>query len=432
MRTILYHARLIPSPGEHADIEDGYLIIDGDKIAGIGEGKPPYDPEASMLNMRGKMILPGLINTHNHTPMILLRAIGDDLPLQEWLEQKMWPLEAKYTDGIAYWGSLLAQVEMIKSGTTTFADMYDHMDQVAAGVVESGLRASLSRGVIGLCSREEQVRKLREAVRFAEEWNQRAQGRIRTMISPHSAYTCPREYLVEIIESARELNLPIHTHLSETRREVADVERMSGKKTVYYLDELGLFDGPTLVAHAVHLEDGEIELLAEKGVKISHNLISNLKLGSGIMPMKKMRKAGLTISLGTDSAASNNSLDLFEEMRGVALLHKGVEEDPTLVTHREAFAMATMEGAKALFREEEIGSLEVGKKADLIVLEVKQPHFMPAEKFSSHIVYTARGADVLHSMVNGRWLMWNREVLTIDEERVLFEAERALKELISM
>lgn len=432
MRTILYHARLIPSPGEHAEIEDGYLIIDGDKIAGIGKGKPPYDPEAAMLNMRGKMILPGLINTHNHTPMILLRAIGDDLPLQDWLERKMWPLEAKYTDEIAYWGSLLAQVEMIKSGTTTFADMYDHMDQVAAGVVESGLRASLSRGVIGLCSREEQVRKLQEAVRFAEEWNHRAQGRIRTMISPHSAYTCPREYLAEIIESARKLNLPIHTHLSETRREVADVERMSGKKTVYYLDELGLFDGPTLVAHAVHLEDGEIELLAEKGVKISHNLISNLKLGSGIMPMKKMKKAGLTISLGTDSAASNNSLDLFEEMRGVALLHKGVEEDPTLVTHREAFAMATMEGAKALFREEEIGSLEVGKKADLIVLEVKQPHFMPAEKFPSHIVYTARGADVLHSMVNGRWLMWNREVLTIDEERVLFEAERALKELISM
>ncbi|WP_052330196.1 amidohydrolase [Thermicanus aegyptius] len=432
MRTVLYNARIIPGPGFDGAIQHGYVIVEGENIVRIGEGDPDGESEETRINLRGRIVLPGFINTHNHTPMILLRGIGDDLPLQEWLEKKMWPLEAKYTSEIAYWGSLLAQVEMIKSGTTTFADMYDNMDRVAEGVVESGLRAVLSRGIIGLCSREEQKRKLAEGVRFADEWNQTANGRIRTMISPHSAYTCPEGFLREIVEKAREMNLPIHTHLSETKKEVEDLKKQTGKGTVYYLDELGLFDGPSLVAHAVHLEDGEISLLAEKNVKISHNLISNLKLGSGIMPLKKMKNHRLTISLGTDSAASNNSLDLFEEMRGVALLHKGVEEDPTLVTAEEAFGMATMEGAKALFWEEEIGSLAPGKKADLIVVNINQSHFTPSRHFLSHLVYAARGGDVLHMMVNGRWLMWNREILTMDEERILYEAERAFDKLLAM
>lgn len=431
MKTILYQARILPMTGEDWAIDGGYLIIEGEKITAIGHGEPPIDPEASRLNMHGKIILPGLVNTHNHTPMILLRGIGDDLALQAWLEQKMWPLEAKYTARTTYWGSLLAQMEMIKSGTTTFADMYDHMEQVARGVVESGMRAVLSRGVIGLCSREEQLRKLREAVHFAKEWNGGGGSRIRTMLSPHSAYTCPAAYLSEIIEEARSLQLPIHTHLSETRREVAEVERLSGKRTVYYLDDLGLFDGPTLVAHAVHVDEGEIRLLAEKGARISHNPISNLKLGSGIMPIQRMMDAGLTLSLGTDSAASNNNLDLFEEVRIVALLHKGISEDSTLVTAAEALKMATVKGAKALFWEAEIGSLAPGKMADLIVLDQKQPHFTPIGQFPSHLVYTARGGDVLHTMVNGRWLMWNREVLTLDEERISFEAEKALKRLLS-
>jgi 5-methylthioadenosine/S-adenosylhomocysteine deaminase len=430
MRTILYNGSIYPIPGQSVFLHNGYLIIEGNRINEVGMGEPRWNDDDYVINLHGGLVLPGLVNTHNHTPMSLLRGYADDLPLQEWLSEKMWPLEAKYIPEMTYWASLLSQVEMLKSGTTTFADMYDNMDRVAEGVVQSGMRAVLSRGVIGLCSREEQIRKLKEAVEFVSRWHGGAGGRITAMFSPHSAYTCPKDYLIQIIEKARELKLPIHTHLSETEREVEQTVREHGERTVHFLNRIGLFDGPTLVAHAVHVDESELDVLAEKDVKVSHNPISNLKLGSGIAPVPKMLKKGITVSLGTDSSASNNNLDLFEELRMVALLHKGVHQEPTLIPASQALEMATLGGARALFLENEIGSLETGKKADLIVLDIDQPHYTPTNNLLSHVVYAGRGSDVKHVMIDGRWVVWNREIITVDEEEILFEAERALQHLL--
>jgi 5-methylthioadenosine/S-adenosylhomocysteine deaminase len=429
-RWLIEHGTFI-TLDEERPVLRGWLAVDGTDIAGMGEGEAPAeerDAAAERVDGKDLLFLPGLVNTHGHAAMTLLRGYADDLKLQEWLERYMWPMEAKFTGEDVYWGTALAAAEMIKSGTTTFADMYDHMDRVAEVAATSGLRAVLCRGVIGLGSEEVRRRKLDEAIRFAREWNGQADGRIRTMMAPHSPYTCPPAYIERFVEAAHELDLPIHTHMSETAAEVEQNVRDYGVRPVEHLDRLGVFTRPTLVAHAVHLTDEEIALLAERGVAVSHNPVSNLKLASGVARVSELLKAGVTVGLGTDSAASNNNLDLFEEMRLAALLHKGVTGDPTAVPADEALRMATLYGARALGLDK-VGMLRPGWRADLIAVSTARPHFVPHTDLVSHLVYAASGADVVHVWVNGKPLMRGRELMTLDEERIRFEAQRCFERL---
>lgn len=410
-------------------IRDGAMVIRDDRIAYVGEKKEALKEEAGeVVDGSRRCFLPGLINTHGHAAMSLLRGYADDLALQVWLEEHMWPMEARFTAEDVRAGTLLTLAEMIKSGTTCFVDMYDHMDEVARAAEEAGLRAVLCRGVIGIPA-EAQDAKLAEAVAFAKNWNGAADGRIRTMLAPHAPYTCPPDYIERIVAAAHELDVPLHTHMSETIREVEQNVAEYGARPVEHLRRLGVFSRPCLVAHAVHLTDEEIAMLAAHGVHVSHNPGSNLKLASGIARVADMRKAGITVSLGTDSSASNNNVDLFEEMRLATLLQKGTTLDPTAIPAAEALAMATADGAAAVWQADRLGRLAPGMKADFIAVDIDQPHFYPHTDLVSHLVYSASGHDVADVCVDGRWLMRNRELLTLDEERINHEANRRLERL---
>ncbi|SMO43415.1 amidohydrolase family protein [Melghirimyces algeriensis] len=430
MKQLLKNARILSMGQDNQILDDAYLLIDGSMIAQIGSGQPPEGID-EVVDMKDRLLLPGLINTHSHAAMTLLRGFADDLPLQTWLEEKMWPIEGRFGPEQVKWGTALAVVEMIRSGVTCYADMYDHMDEVAQVTVEAGLRARLCRGVIGLGSSEEQENKRREAVQFARNWNGAGEGRITTMLAPHAPYTCPPDYIERIVSDAEDLNLPIHIHMSETRAEVETNVKEYGVRPVEHLERLGVFNRPTLVAHAVHVTEEEIQMLAEYGVKISHNPGSNLKLGSGIAPIPAMLKAGIRPSLGTDGAASNNNLDMLEEIRLAALIHKGVQEDPEAVPAETALRMGTSFGAEALFLDHAIGTLEPGKQADLISVDLTGAHMQPPHDLLSHIVYSAGRDDVRDVYVDGIPLMQNGELCTLDEEKIRYEALQAFEEVKS-
>ncbi|MFD3273476.1 amidohydrolase [Paenibacillus dendritiformis] len=418
-------------PGAERTAVTGTMVIENDMIVYVGEHLPQeYDtPEAVRIDGKGLFFMPGLINTHGHAAMSLLRGYGDDMVLQSWLQEKMWPMEAKFTAEDVRWGTALSVLEMLKGGTTTFVDMYDHMDEVAKVVEESGMRACLMRGAIGLCPEDVQEAKLREAVQFARDWHGKADGRIATMLAPHAPYTCPPGFIEKFVQAAHDLDLPLHTHMSETAAEVAQNVADYGLRPVAHLEKLGFFSRPSFVAHGVHLTDEEIEVLARHDVAVSHNPGSNLKLASGVARVPELLRAGVTVSLGTDGPASNNNLDMFEEMRLAALIHKGVSGDPTAVPAAEAMRMGTLYGAQTI-RAEKLGLLEAGMKADIVAVNVNQPHFVPHTDFVSHMIYSASAKDVAHVWVDGRQVVKDGQCLTLDEERILYEAGRCFERLL--
>ncbi|WP_195570889.1 amidohydrolase [Paenibacillus sp. 1001270B_150601_E10] len=409
----------------------GYMVVEDDRIAFIGEELPSeYETaEAEYLDGSRLFFMPGLVNTHGHAAMTLLRGYGDDMVLQQWLQEKMWPMEAKFTDQDVYAGTALAVLEMLKTGTTTFVDMYDHMNEVATVCEQSGIRASLMRGAIGLCSEEVQQQKLNEAVLFAKDWNHAADGRITTMLAPHAPYTCPPAFIEKFVQAAHDLDLMLHTHMSETAAEVEQNVTDYGLRPVTHLEKLGFFSRPSYVAHAVHLTDEEIEVLAKYNVGVSHNPASNLKLASGIARVTDLLKANVNVSIGTDGAASNNNLDMFDEMRLTALIHKGVSGDPTAVPAAEAMRIATVNGAK-MIQLQDVGLLEAGMKADFIAINIDQPHLLPHTDLVSHMVYAATGRDVAHVFVDGKQVVKDGHCITMDEERVRYDASQAFEGLL--
>jgi 5-methylthioadenosine/S-adenosylhomocysteine deaminase len=414
---------------EENPIIQGSMAFENNLITYIGNNPPEsLDQYDERIDGSNKLYMPGLVNTHCHAAMSLLRGYGDDLALQVWLQEKMWPMEGRFTAHDVKYGTLLSILEMIKGGTTTFVDMYDHMNEVAQAVEQSGMRACLTRGVIGLCPPDVQVSKLAEARQFALDWHGKAGGRITTMMSPHAPYTCPPDYIEKIVAVSQELNLPIHTHMSETSREVQENMEQYGLRPVAHLAKLGVFSRPALVAHAVHLTDEEIELLALHDVRVSHNPGSNLKLASGVARVPELLRKGIKVSLGTDGPASNNNLDMFEEMRLAALIHKGVSGDPTAVPADAAIRMGTLDGARSIWLGD-VGALQVGMKADFIALDIDQPHFFPKTNFISHAIYSASAKDVTDVWVDGRLIVKNGACLTLDEEKVLYEAQKCFERL---
>ena len=426
---ILIKGATVVTMNESNDIiQNGDILIENDTIKSVGTSIPDELPESlKVISGKNKVVIPGLINLHNHAAMTLFRSFADDLPLQEWLQTKIFPAEERLTAEDVYWGSSLAILEMLKGGTTTFVDMYFFMDEVAKACCNSGIRAVLSQGIIGTNSIIG-YQSLQKAKSFAFNWHNQAGGRITTMLGPHAPYTCPPKFLQKVIDEADKLNSPIHIHLAETRKEVEDCLNQYKKTPIKLVNEIGLFERNVLAAHCVHLSDDDINLLVSKQVGIAHNPSSNLKLGSGIAPLRDLIKEGARVGLGTDGAASNNNLDMFEEMRLAALLQKGYHKNPSLVPATQALGMATREGAKAL-NMNNLGVIEPGYKADMAILDFKKPHLQPHLDTIAHIVYSASASDVETVIVDGKILVENGCCLTLDEEKIYAEVSRRAKKL---
>lgn len=430
-KIIIRGADILPMTGNQRVISNGEIAIEGNEILSVGEqGSLPAqfiaDIEIDGSNM---VAMPGFINCHTHGAMTLLRGYADDLPLMEWLNEKIWPFEAKLQAEDIYYGTLLACLEMIKSGTTTFADMYFFMEQAAKAVEQSGMRAVLSRGLIGVAPHGMQA--LEENKEFVRRYQGAANGRITTMLGPHAPYTCPPEYLQRVMAAAEELGVGLHIHLAETATEYADIVNQYGKSPIAHVESLGLFKYPTLAAHCVHLDQADIEILARRGVSVVHNPESNMKLASGIAPVPKMLQAGVNVALGTDGASSNNNLDLMEEMRTAALLHKVSSMDPTIMPANTALEMATVSGAKALGLENQIGQLKPGMKADIILVNFNAPHLYPKHDIYAHLVYSAHSADVDTVIIDGELVMQGRKILTLNEAEILEKVMGCTARLLS-
>lgn len=410
-------------------IKRGSLAIEGDRITAVGE-KVEGQGDV-VIDAKGKVVLPGLINAHTHLSMTLLRGLADDMPLMEWLETKIWPIEKNLRKGDCYYAALLGCLEMIKSGTTCFADQYFFMEDVARAVEESGIRGVLSYGIIEMDDPQRRESELRTGEKFVREYHGKAGGRVLTMFGPHAAYTCSPECLLKTKELARKYGVGIHTHVAESRDEVDRMVKKYGKRPVEHLDAIGFLGPEVLAAHCVWLTGHEISIIRERGVKPVHNPVSNMKIACGIAPVPELLAAGIPVALGTDGAASNNSLDLLSEMKFAALLNKVGKLDPTVMPAPAVLEMATINGATALGLRDEIGSLEVGKKADVVLIDLKQPHFTPLHNVISHLVYNAVGSDVDTVIVDGKIIMQEREVLTLDEAKVLRDAQRTAEDLIN-
>jgi 5-methylthioadenosine/S-adenosylhomocysteine deaminase len=408
------------APGHPAPIQRGYIGIRGSQIACLGEADPLGWKAREVIDARGTLILPGLINTHTHSAMTLFRGLADDLPLKEWLEQHIFPAEARFINPeTVYWGSLLACAEMIRSGTTTLADGYFCLEGSARAMEQSGMRAVLAPGVIdfpapGVPDPADTIRAARD---FIEQWSGRS-PRIRLGLFPHSPYTCSPRTLRQAKDLALGKGLPYFIHLAETRDEVSLVRDRTGFTPVRFLKRIGCLDASTIGVHVNHVDQEEMDLLADAGVRVSHCPESNMKLGSGVTPLLELLARGIVVGLGTDGCAGNNDLDLIREMGSAARLHKVTRLDPARPASRSVVEMATVQAAGVLGLEKEIGSLEVGKQADLIMLNLDQPHLTPLYHPLSHLVYAASGADVDTVFIAGKMVMRQRRLLTLDWEEI--------------
>ncbi len=403
------------------------ILIEGNRITQIGT--VTTTDAMQVIDATGMVVMPGLTNCHNHAYMSLLRGYCDDLRLFEWLSEKMWPAEEKMDGEDVYWGTMLGVAEMIKSGTTTFADMSFFMDSVAKAVDETGIRAALCQGL--LFHDDNVNRRLEATHRLFSIWRGKANGRINTMVGPHAPQTCPPDKIKLAIALAKELDSAIHIHLAETNEEVNQIRTQYNKTPTEYLADLGLFDScHVLLAHAVHLTEGDISLLRNIKGGISHNPISNQKLGCGTAPVVELTRAGINVALGTDGAASTLTLDMFEEIKAAAWLQKNKHYDPTVLNAYQALQMATIAGAKALGLEDQIGTIEPGKKADLILVDIEKPHLYPHNDLCALLAYSANGADVDTVIIDGKLIMHHRTLLTIDEKQVLQQARRCSKRLL--
>jgi 5-methylthioadenosine/S-adenosylhomocysteine deaminase len=380
-------------------------------------------PADSEIDGRGKIALPGLINAHTHLSMTLFRGFADDMQLQDWLQKKIWPLETKLTGEACYYGALLGSAEMILSGTTSFLDMYFHMEDVARAVAESGLRGFLSYGVIDLFDPAKARIEQDKTRKFFDYINELGNPRIRFALGPHAAYTCSPETLLWAKEFAEKNDVILHVHVAETRKEQADSQKQNAMRVVEYLDKIGALSKNMLAAHCVWITKSEVALLARAGVGVAHCPVSNMKLASGgVAPLPEMFGAGVAVGLGTDGAASNNTLDIFETMKVCALLHKAHRWDPTVLNAQKVLDLATIEGARALGVEREIGSLEVGKRADIILVNAKAPNMNPIygrDTVVSDLVYSASSANVDATIVDGNVLMDKRQVKSIDLAQII-------------
>jgi len=405
--------------------------IEDDRIVFVDQTPEDFIPDKT-IGGANRLVIPGLVNAHTHTPMILLRGRADDLPFMAWLFDHILPMEDRLQPGDCYWGTMLAVCELLRSGATCFNEMYYFMDDIVRACDESGVRAVLSQGLLGDSRTDPAgLSRLDAATADIRKFNGAGNGRITFMLAPHAPYTCAPEYVRLIIERAKDLHVGIHTHISESRDENAQIAQKYGKTPFEYFESAGLFELPAVAAHCVHITDHDIAIAARRNVSVATNPVSNLKLANGAAPLKKLLAAGINVALGTDGAASNNSLNMIRELGYLCLVHKGFQEDAECVPAARGLHIATMGGAKALGLGDQIGSIEPGKKADIAILNLNHSHFTPRSNLLAALCYGAQGNEVETVIVDGEILLENGKLTRIDEERVRWEAQRIAERICS-
>jgi 5-methylthioadenosine/S-adenosylhomocysteine deaminase len=430
---IIRGGTVVTMDGQRRVIENGGVAIKGGRIVAIGS-TPEIDRKYAareIVNATGKVVIPGLINGHTHVPMTLFRGLADDLDLQEWLTKYIFPAEAKnVTEDFVRVGTRLGLAEMIRSGTTTYCDMYYFEDAIADETAKAGMRGVLGETVIDFPVADNKTNA--EAMAYVERFVNKWQGNALVVpaIAPHAPYTVSEDHLKAVRAFSDRTGAPIVTHISETKREVDDSIKAKGATPVDYLNRIGFLNNRVIAAHVVWPSEEELELLRNLGVGIVHNPQSNMKLASGVAPVPEMLRLNLPVGLGTDGAASNNDLNLWEEMDTAAKLHKLISKDPKVVTAAEAFEMATIRGARALHLEKEIGSIEKGKRADLVIVDLDDLNQTPYYNIYSDLVYAAKAGDVRTVIIEGRVVMRDRRLLTLNEETIKVDARRYRERII--
>jgi 5-methylthioadenosine/S-adenosylhomocysteine deaminase len=432
---VIHNGTILTENATNEIIANGLICIQETRLVQVEARQPDAALPAATdtIDADGGIIMPGLINTHTHLPMTLLRGLADDLPLDVWLNEHIFPAESRHVNpDMVRVGALLATAEMLLSGTTTCCDGYFYENYVADAIHQTGLRAVLGQGVIDFPAPgvPDPSQNIQAAADFLDQWENRS-----PLITPsvfcHSPYTCSPRTLEAAKQLAIDRSVLFQIHVAETRNETEQSQAEHGVSPVTYLNQMGVMDKNTLLVHTVHLSGSDISTIAGAGTNVSHNPESNLKLGAGIAPIPALLEEGVTVGLGTDGCASNNNLDLFGEMDTAAKIHKGAGENPTVMDAQTVLRMSTIEGARAIGLNEMTGSLETGKQADVIILDTCHPHLVPLYHPESHVVYSARGADVIYSVVAGRILVADGKLTTLNIDEIIDDARRIGRQIIS-
>ena len=416
---------------ENLDVEkERYVLVKGDRIAYIGD-KPPAEPCGREYDGRGKLLMSGFFNAHAHSPMTLMRGYGENLALQDWLTKKIFPFEDKLDSNAVYWGTMLAMAESLKFGIVSTSDMYYFCEDMAEAVAECGAKSNISRSVTNITGEDPQtLTSMKENTDFYNKYHNTADGRIRVYMSLHGEYTSDARTARVLADCARDAgDVIMHVHLSETKLEHEECKQRHGMTPAAYMEKMGLFDVPALAAHCVYAEDDDMDIFRAKGVTVATNPVSNMKLASGVCNASKVIDKGVNLAIGTDSVASNNSLNFIEEMKTLAISSKVYYADPTLITPKDALRAATSGGAMAQGRTDS-GILKVGNKADLIVLDISGPNMHPVHSLINNIVYSCSGGEVIMTMVDGNVLYENGIYSLIDIEKTVYEVEKATQRIL--
>lgn len=418
---------VLPDEEKIFTVRECSVYIQKDCIAGI-DSEPEGFQAGTVLDGAGKLLIPGLVNGHTHVYMTVFRNYADDMNFTDWLFNNILPLEDKLVPEDAYWGTMLGYMEMLRTGTTCSLDMYIFPDEAARARQECGIRAVMSRGLTGSSEDAEGgERRLKEAVGEIERW--KGSDGLSFMLAPHAPYTCDPGYLREVVATAERLGVGLNIHVSESRDEIKQIKEKYGCSPVELLDGIGVLKSNTVAAHCVYLSDSDIEIMAERGVSIATNPVSNLKLGNGFAPLQKILASGINVCLGTDGAASNNALNMFRDLGYLTLLHKGTTEDAGFLSAYEALKIATANGAGALGLGGVTGEIKKGMKADLVLMDMEKPWLKPENDLISALAYSCNGSEVDTVIVNGKILYRNGEYTTIDSERVFYQVEKICRRL---
>lgn len=422
------HALIVSDGGAVTVQRNQDIVIDEGKIVEIQPTDPVDTGQAhEVIPANGMLAMPGLINTHAHVPMVIFRGLAEDVSIERWFNEFMWPLESNLTEEDVYWGMLLGLVEMIEAGVTTVADHYFFMDRAAQAVQEAGTRAALGWAVFG----DRGYDALAQTADFAQRWRGQAEGRITTWLAPHAPYTCDDDFLRAAVDHARRLGVGIHIHAAEEMGQTKASLQKRGITPIKVLEETGILDLPTIIAHGCGILPEDVEILKKYAghVGVAHCPKTYLKLGMGLTPIAALQQAGVAVGLGTDGAVSNNTLDIFESLRLMAMLQKHEARNPEVMTIPQALNIATRGSAAVLGMSDKIGRLAPGYLADVILVDLSGPHYQPLHSITASLVYNTRAGDVQTVIVNGQVIMLNREILTLDKAQIIKEVNRNMERL---
>ncbi len=426
MKTLITNAYVLDMVGDVPNIDKKDILINDNIIERIDKDIDKSVEVDERINAKNMLVMPGLINTHTHLAMSIFRGYKTDKKLMDWLEDAIFPVEDKLKPEDIYWNSYLSCLEMIKSGTTTCNDMYFGMNKTVEAIRDTGLRA-----VVAWCIKDNSIKdKVEQTREYAKIYNNDENGKIKIYVSADAPHTCNPDTIKLCVDLAKELNTGLHIHLAETIDEETKIKSRYDKRSTEYLNDLDVFDVPVVLAHGIYVSDSDIEILKKIKGGISHNPISNCKLSSGICDVVKLRKNGINIGLGTDGIGSTTTMDMFEEMKTAAYLQKVNTMEPSSISAYDILKMATIEGAKVLGMEKEIGTLEPGKKADMIFIKTDKLHMCPANDVCANLVYSSNGADVESVMIDGKVIMQNRKMVNLDEKQVMRQVKKIAKRLL--